>query len=68
VGGGLGWFYYLYHKNINETLILQNFRDDFCEELQMGNESWEAQSQSNDREYLGEVPSKFQGASAFEVE
>jgi hypothetical protein len=36
VGGGLGWFYYLYHKNINKTLILQNFCDDFCEELQTG--------------------------------
>jgi hypothetical protein len=29
VGGGLGWFYYLYHKNINKTLILTNFCDDF---------------------------------------
>jgi hypothetical protein len=36
VGGGLGWFYYLYHKNINKTLILQKFCDDFCEELQLG--------------------------------
>jgi hypothetical protein len=32
---GLGWFYYLYHKNINKTLILAISRDDFCEELQM---------------------------------
>jgi hypothetical protein len=39
VGGGLGWFYYLYHKNINKTLILQNFYDDFLVELQMGNKS-----------------------------
>jgi hypothetical protein len=38
VGGGLGWFYYPYHKNINETLILQNFYDDFCEELPIGDE------------------------------
>jgi hypothetical protein len=36
VGGGLGWFYYLYHKNINKTLIFQIFYDDFCEELQTG--------------------------------
>jgi hypothetical protein len=36
VGGGLGWPRPKYHKNINKTLILQNFRDDFCEELQIG--------------------------------
>jgi hypothetical protein len=43
VGGGLGWFYYPYHKNINKTLILQNFYDDFWKELQMGDrfcEEW----------------------------
>jgi hypothetical protein len=25
VGGVLGWFYYLYHKNINKALILKKF-------------------------------------------
>jgi hypothetical protein len=40
VGGGLGWFYSLYHKNINKTLISQNFIDDFWQELQIGDKSY----------------------------
>jgi hypothetical protein len=39
VGGGLGWFYYLYHKNINKTLILQNFYDDFLRGVANGRQS-----------------------------
>jgi hypothetical protein len=48
VGGGLGWFCHLYHKNINKTLILQNSCDDFCWELPIGDgvrkEDWQIQS------------------------
>jgi hypothetical protein len=50
VGGGLGWFYYLYHKNINKTLILKKFHDDFCEELQLGDKIGEAQQLIKNRE------------------
>jgi hypothetical protein len=39
VGGGLGWPHSKYHKNINKTLILQNFHDDFWRELQMGDKA-----------------------------
>jgi hypothetical protein len=55
VGGGLGWFYYPYHKNINKTLILQDSCDNYWKELQMGDKFCEEVEAIHNNAMIGKI-------------